>query len=72
MENSTMTLKEVLEATIDILGGISIPAALVDQVGIPVRNAMSNLTLCVQAMSRNKAEKKPEEEDADGQAADAE
>ena len=72
MENKTMTLKEVLETTIDILGGISIPAGLVDQVGIPIRNAMNNLTLCVQAISRENAEEKPEEGEINGQEIDAE
>lgn len=56
-----MTVKEVLEITINNLNGISVPRWLNQQIGIPIDNAISNLMACLEAMDR-----KPEEEVQNG------
>ena len=38
-----MPLKEALQKTYDILAGISVPIALLQQIGVPIMNAMENL-----------------------------
>ena len=65
MEQKTMTTKEVLNITVNILGKIAIPVALVDDVGIPIRNAIKNILMVVDALEK-------EEGARDGQDTDAE
>lgn len=65
MEQKTMTTTEVLNITVNILGKIAIPVALVDDIGIPIRNAIKNILMVVDALEK-------EEVKDDGQAADAE
>ena len=57
----TMTVKDVLIATKELLGKISVPMSLIEQIGIPLAQGISNITQCIEAM--DKAEK-PEGEDA--------
>lgn len=51
------TVKEVIEITIDLLKGIRFTAEQIDEIGNPIRNAISNLYMCVNAMAQ-----KPEQE----------
>ena len=45
-----MTLKEVLIETRAILEGISVPAGVVREVGVPIASALDNLTQCIEAI----------------------
>lgn len=55
-----MTVKEVLEITVNNLNGISVPRWLNQQIGVPIDNAIANLQLCIEAMNR------PAEPDKEG------
>lgn len=57
-----VTVKEVLQATIDILNGINIPVSMLDQIGNPIKVCANNLTECVKAIEA--AEPKAEEEES--------
>ena len=46
----TMTVEEVLQATVGMLEGIRVPAGLIDEIGIPLARSISNLRQCVAAM----------------------
>ena len=63
-----MTIKEVLEITINNLNGISVPRWLNQQIGIPIDNAIANLQLCLDAMNRPAEPEKGEEPDGNDQA----
>lgn len=58
-----MTVEQVLRLTVDQLRAISIPAELIDSIGIPVCRAIGNLKECIRAMEAVKE---------DGREADAE
>lgn len=45
-----MTIKQVLEETIRIMGGINVPVMLKEQIADPLSNAIANLALCVNAI----------------------
>lgn len=45
-----MTIKQVLEETIRIMGGINVPVMLKEQIADPLANAIANLALCVNAI----------------------
>lgn len=58
------TVKEVIEITIDLLKGIRFTAEQIDDIGNPIRNAISNLYLCVNAMAqKQEQESQPEMEE---------
>lgn len=65
MEQKTMTKKEVLNITVNILGKINVPVALMDDIGVPIRNAINNILMVVDALEK-------EEVKDDGQETDAE
>jgi hypothetical protein len=46
-----MTIRQVLEITIDILGAISVPMSMKEQIADPIGGAMSNLQMCLNAMT---------------------
>lgn len=54
-ENRIITVTEALEITINLLNGISIPVALMEQIGVPISQAVSNLGECIRAMKENEA-----------------
>ena len=58
-----VTVKEVLEQTAKMLGEISIPASLIESIGIPVARAINNLKLCTEAMDRDEAEQRKKAEE---------
>lgn len=49
MEKEKYTAEEVLEITMRLLQEIRIPIALVEDIGIPVRRAIENLRIVLQA-----------------------
>ena len=48
----TMTVKEVLEITIKNLEGIQVPVALLESIGVPIRQNANNLRECILAIDR--------------------
>ncbi len=56
-----MTVGQVIEATIRLLGEIQVPMALYDQIGTPIKYAINNLYACLNT-------EKPQEVKADGNA----
>ena len=46
----TMTLKQTLQTTYRILQGISVPIGLMEQIALPIMNAMENIGHCVDAI----------------------
>lgn len=54
-----MSVEEVLQHSINILKETNVPIGLLDQIGEPIRQVISNLQLCVDAFEENK--KKNEE-----------
>ena len=81
MENK-LSLEQALEMTRNSLAELNIPVTLVNQIGIPVSRAISNLDACIDAIRQRVAQEPtmtiepmpegeaPEESDEDG-AADA-
>lgn len=69
MENQ-MTIDQVLKITVETLEGVKVPVKLMDDIGIPVARAISNIRMCIQAVeaSRAEAESKQAEEQEDGEA----
>ena len=46
-----MTIRQALEITIDILGAISVPMSMKEQIADPIGGAMNNLQMCLNAMT---------------------
>lgn len=45
----TYSIEEVIRFTVNILSNISVPAALVESIGIPISNALKNLMVLLEA-----------------------
>ena len=60
MENQT-TVRQVVEDVIDILNSISIPVALFESIGTPIKKSISGLQLCIDAWDKEEkaANKEP-------------
>lgn len=52
MENGTMTVRDAIIATMNLLGNIPVPRNLNQSIGIPIDNAIGNLQACIEAMDR--------------------
>ena len=68
MENQ-VTVRDVIEGTINMLGNIAVPRSMNEQIGIPIDRAISNLRECINAFDRAdeaarqaKVQEEPEEE----------
>ena len=57
----TMTVKEALQVTVNLLGNISVPRNLNAQIGVPIDQAISNIQQCIGAIERN--ERKEDEDE---------
>ena len=68
----TMTVRQVLEITMNNLGNIAVPRALNQMIGIPIDQAIGNLQACIEAMDAQEAKareaEQEEEVEADGEA----
>ena len=51
----TMTVRQVLEITMNNLGNIAVPRALNQMIGIPIDQAIGNLQACIEAMDAQEA-----------------
>ena len=59
----TMSIRDALAATAALLEGISVPAGMIREIGIPVSGAISNLKACIEAIDNQ--EKEAQEDEAD-------
>ena len=53
-----MTVRQVLEETMKIIGGINVPVALKEQIADPLDLARKNLALCVDAIERSERDER--------------
>ena len=51
-----MTVRQVLEATIGILENVRVPVSQIEETGTPIRMAVGNLRICIEAMDKAEAE----------------
>ena len=58
MEDNGMTVRQVLEITRDVLGGICVPVNLTQQIAEPIRRCAENIQLCLDAMAQEPTETK--------------
>lgn len=57
-----LTIEQVLDITIRMLGDIRIPGSMIEEIGIPISRAIGNLNECVKALN-DASEPEPEPED---------
>ena len=60
-----MTVLQALKITVNNLGGIAVPRALNEMIGIPIDNAIGNLNACIEALERDEAERRAKQEEED-------
>ena len=60
-ERATVTVKEVVVDTINVLRSISVPADLLDAMGPPLSRALSNLKFLANGLEEREKESKSEE-----------
>lgn len=53
-----MTVRDVLAVAADQLRGITVPAELVESIGIPVAMALANLKMCIEGIDKAAEEAK--------------
>ena len=63
MATQTMTIKEVLIKVHQDLGNINVPVAQIDQIGVPIAQALNNIGMCIEAMNRSEAEEAQAKDD---------
>ena len=56
MEQNSMTIKEVLNVTVRILSDINVRVSEMDTTGSQIKNAISNLNLCIEAINNHEGE----------------
>ena len=62
MGDNPMRVRDVLEVTMRMLGRMQITVDEVDRIGIPARDAIRNMQMCVDAIDREAARKAEEPE----------
>lgn len=50
MEQNEMTVRQALEVTKAIMDGISVPVALMEQIGAPLKAAADNLAVIIEGI----------------------
>ena len=58
------TKEQIVDFTINILGKISIPVAMIDDIGTPISSAIKNLVVVKQMMEMEENQRKAAQEDA--------
>jgi hypothetical protein len=64
MENK-LTVKDVLEIVVKRLSNINVPVSLINQIGIPVGQSISEITECLRAISNAEEKKEGADDGAD-------
>ena len=54
------TAREAMTATVNLLGEIQVPMALFDRIGIPLKNAINNMLIGLEALKEKEATIEPE------------
>ena len=65
--NETVTIKYVIEQTIDLLKQVQVPMTLFDQIALPVNAAIGNLRACIDAINRSEREQAQTKEERKGE-----
>lgn len=60
-----MTVREVLQMTIQGLNGVCVPVGLMESVGKPIQNAVLNMEACIEAIDRDEGGEEDGNADAD-------
>ena len=63
MEENRMTIEQVLDVTVKLLNSIQVPVSLMESIGKPISQAVSNLGLCIAAIKQAEVEAKKEEQE---------
>ena len=63
MGDNPMRVRDVLEVTMRMLGRMQITVDEVDRIGIPARDAIQNIQMCVDAIDREAAQQAEEPEE---------
>lgn len=64
-ENKEITIEQLLRITVQQLNGIAVPIAQIDTVGLPIRQAINNINICLNAFEKVSQQKTQEESDDD-------
>ena len=56
----TTTAKRAMMATINLLGEINVPMSMFDQIGIPLKSAINNMYIGLDALKEEEAQAEPE------------
>lgn len=54
MEEKKLTVEEVLDMTVRQMSEISVPAGMIDQIGVPLARAIGNLNAVLEALRKSK------------------
>lgn len=63
-----LTIKDVVEMTVNELSDLSVPVGMIESIGIPISRAIRNLNACLDAMEKQEppaeeSEKEPLQSD---------
>ena len=61
MENQ-MTVTEALRITANNLGNIAVPISMMQQIGLPINQAIGNINACIEALEAAEQEAKQQQE----------
>lgn len=62
-EQKQFTVEEVLRMTVNMLGGILVPASLSEQIARPIFESIRNIQLCINTFEKADAEAQEEPKD---------
>lgn len=57
-----MRVRDVLEVTNRMLERVQVPVGMINQVGIPIRDAVHNIQMCIDAIDREETKQAEEPE----------
>lgn len=60
-ENKEITIEQLLRITAQQLNGIAVPIAQMDTIGLPIRQAINNLNICLNAFEKAEQQKAQQE-----------
>ena len=60
-----LTVEQVLEMTVNMLGRITVPVAMIESIGTPVAQAINNINGCLEAFKRQEQEAQETEQNGE-------
>lgn len=61
--DDTMTVYDLVKATVRMMEEIAVPIGMMDSIGAPIRASVNNLKACLGAWDRDNAEKAAKEQE---------